>query len=197
MAGDNKVLLRDVRCSFLVLGEPEQYEGKGPFRWSASFLVPYDSPQKKLVDKMIRAVAEAKWGAKAGKILENIITDPKGCCWMDGKRKDYDGYEGHFALSSHRYQDKGRPMVIDTDKSPIYQNDNTLYPGKAGRVYSGCFVNCQVELWAQDNKQGKGMRATLLTIQRNRDGDAFGGGSRPTADDFGEVEEGADADDIG
>jgi hypothetical protein len=197
MAVENKLMLRNVRLSFPTLGEPEQYQNKGPFRWSAAFLVPYNDPQKAAVDKLIRAIAIDKWGKKADNVLETVLTDPKGCCWMDGKRKDYEGYEGHFALSTHRPQDKGRPMVIDTDKSPIYMPDNTLYAGKAGRVYGGCYVNAQVEIWTQDNKQGKGVRATMLTIQRNRDGDSFGGGARPSADDFGEVEEGADAADIG
>ena len=100
------------------------------------------------------------------------------------------------ALSAHRYQEKGRPLVFDNDKSPIYQLDNTVYPGKEGRIYSGCFVNATVEIWAQDNKNGKGLRCTLLGIQRVRDGDAFGGGSRPDADDFDDVSEGADADDL-
>ena len=54
----------------------------------------------------------------------------------------------------------------------------------------------QVEFWAQDNKTGKGLRATLLGVQRVRDGDAFGGGAAPSADDIGEIAEGADADDL-
>lgn len=191
-----KLKLSAVRCSFLTLGEPEQYQGKGPFRWSGSFLVPAADPQKAMVDKALSDAATEKWGPKAKSILNAVLPDPKGCCWIDGARKDYDGYEGHFALSAHRYQEKGRPLVFDNDKSPIYQLDNTVYPGKEGRIYSGCFVNATVEIWAQDNKNGKGLRCTLLGIQRVKDGDAFGGGSRPDADDFDDVSEGASADDL-
>ena len=191
-----KLMLTDVRCSFLTLGEPEQYQGKGPFRWSATALVPYESPLRKKVEDALKQVAREKWEKKWENIYESLIVDPKGCCWIDGKRKEYDGYQGHFALSAHRYQDKGRPLVMDTDKSPIYKPNNEVYEGKGGRIYSGCFVNMQVEFWAQQNDTGKGLRASLLGIQRVRDGDAFGGGAAPSADDFGEIADGADADDL-
>lgn len=192
-----KIMLSNVRCAFLTLGEPEQYQGKGAFRWSATALVPYGSDLKKTIDAALKTVAEERWEKKAAVYLEAILPDPKGCAWQDGKRKpDYDGFAGHFALSTYRYQDKGRPLVMDRDKSPIYKPDNTLYEGKGGVIYSGCYVNMQVELWAQDNTTGKGLRATLLGIQKVRDGDAFGGGSAPVADDFAEVADGADADDL-
>ena len=125
----------------------------------------------------LKETAKQKWEKKWEIHYEACITDPKACCLVDGKRKDYDGYQGHFALTAHRYQDKGRPLVMDTDKSPIYKPNNEVYEGKGGRLYSGCFINMQVEFWAQDNKTGKGLRATLLGVQRVRDGDAFGGGA--------------------
>jgi hypothetical protein len=193
-----KIMLSGVRCSFLTLGEPEQYQGKGAYRWSATALVPYDSPLKKRIDDALLQVAKEhpKWGKKYQSIYDNVMADPKGTCWIDGKRKDYDGYQNCFALTAHRYKDKGRPLVMDKDKSPIYMANNEIYDGKGGILYSGCFVNMQVELWAQDNDNGKGLRATLLGIQKAGDADAFGGGVAPDADDFGEVTEGADAEDL-
>lgn len=197
----NVIVLKDVRCSFLTLGEPEYFGGvkskpTDKRRWSATGLVPYSSPQLKIIDALIVEVAKTKWEKKYPSILENILGDPKACFKVDGKRKDYTGYEGHWALTSHRNEDKGRPLVLDTDKSPIYQADNNLYAGKAGRIYSGCYVNLQIEVWAQDNSSGKAIRATLLGVQRNRDGDAFAGGSAPDADAFEEITEGADSDDL-
>ena len=193
-----KLMLNGVRCAFLVLGEPEDYNGNKKFRWSATGLVPYDSALKKTVDDTLRAVAVEKWGKKADAYLENILSDAKACCFTDGKKKpDYDGFAGHFALAAHRPMEKGRQICFDRDKSPIYKADNSLYEGKAGRLYAGMFVNLQVEFWAQDNTNGKALRATLLGIQAFKDGDAFGGGAAPNADDFGEIADGADADDLG
>jgi hypothetical protein len=196
-----KLMLSNVRCSFITLGEPEYFGGQktkdtDKRRWSSTFLIPANSPYKKQIDEALRAVAKEQWPLKWEVHLANILPDPKGCCFVDGARKEYEGYAGHWALSAHRTEDKGRPLVFDVDKSPIYKPNNELYEGKAGRIYSGCFVNGQVEIWAQDNKAGKALRCNFLGIQRFKDGDAFSGGTPPNADDFGEITEGADADDL-
>lgn len=195
------ITLKKCRGSFLTLGEPEYFGGSkqkptDKRRWSATGLLPYDDPQLKALDAIIEEVAKAKWEKKWASIMENVKTTPNLFFKMDGKRKDYQGYEGHFALTAHRNEEKGRPLVLDTDKSPIYKPDNNLYEGKGGRVYSGCYINLQLEVWAQDNQQGKAIRATLLGLQRHSDGDAFAGGSAADADAFDEIAEGADADDL-
>lgn len=191
-----KLYLKDVRLSFDVLGKAEDYQGNGVFRRSATFLVPCDDPQKAMVDKVLIELAKEEWKDKGPFHLDNILVDPKGCCWVDGKRKSYDGYAGNFALTAHRKEADGRPIVMDNDRSPIYQPDDSFYPGKAGRLFGGCYVDCEVKVWTQDNKNGKGMRCELLVIQRRRKGDSFGGGSVPTADAFGSIEDGADAEDL-
>ena len=191
-----KIMLEDVRCAFLVLGTPEEYKaGDNKPRWSATGLVSYTSPLRTRIEEALKAVAKEKWEKKWEAYYEAIMADPKGTCWTDGKRKpDYDGFAGHFALAAHRPKDKGRPLVFNQAKFPIYKPDDTICDGMGGVLYSGCYVNMQVELWAQENANGKGLRATLLGIQKVRDGDAFGGGAAPQADDFGEIAVGADAD---
>jgi len=205
-----EIMLKDVRLSFPDLGEPQRYQdnpSNAP-RWGATLLVPEDSAQRKLVDKAVRDVLTEKFGAKCkatskktaqqvlDDLIDEILADKKASAWVDGNKKPYDGYDGNMALTAYRYADKGRPIVMDNDMSPIYAADNTLMPGKGGRIYGGCYVNAKVEIWAQDNKNGKGVRATLMAIQRNRAGDAFGGGAAPSATGFEEVGEGADADDL-
>lgn len=194
-------MLNNVRCSFITLGEPEYYGGQknkptDKRRWSATALIPVDSPLRKQVDAAIEEVAKEKWEKKWQTVMENVRADPKACCFVDGKRKDYEGYAGHWALTAHRNEDKGRPLVFDSDKSPIYKPNNEIYEGKAGRIYSGCYVNMQIEFWPQDNKNGKAVRATLLGIQRKADGDAFSGGVAPDESAFEEITEGGDADDL-
>jgi hypothetical protein len=203
-----KIVLRNVRLSFPVLGEPEYFGGAktkstDQRRWSATLLVPADSPQHKAVNETILAVAKEKWADKAVSILKNqITTDPKACCYQNGERKEYDGYQGMFALSAHRYEKDGRPLVFDKAKHPVYHrvNDeakgyrvNDSVAGQEGVIYAGCYVDAEVEIWAQQNSNGKGIRATLLVIQKRADGDSFGGGSPPDEGAFGVIEEGADA----
>lgn len=193
-----KLMLPAVRCAFIVLGEPEEFKaGDGRPRWSGTALVPYNSALVKSVENALKETAKAKWDKKWEAYYDAIAADPKATCWTDGKRKpDYDGFAGHWALSAHRQAKDGRPLVMDKDKSPIYKASNEIYEGKGGVIYAGCMVNMQVEFWAQENSNGKGLRCTLLGIQKFADGDAFGGGTAPTADDFGEITEGADADDL-
>lgn len=185
---DKTLMLADVRCAFLALGEPEDYQGNKKFRWGAVGLVPYESALKKKVDAKLLEIAKDAWGAKGQAHYDAIISDRKACAFVDGKFKpDYDGYAGHFALSAYRYVDKGRPLVFTKDKQPVYKPNNELYEGMGGKLYSGMRVNMHVEFWAQDNGNGKALRCTLLGIQAFKDADAFGGGKAPDADAFGEV----------
>lgn len=190
--------LKRVRLSYPRLDVPDFFQGvksrpNEKKRWSASFHVNVDDPQKKLIDEVLIAEAKAKWGAKWQGIHKAILPDPKGCCWTDGESK---GHPGVMILSSHKYEDTGPPKVLDNDLSPIYMPDRTVVSGKEGRLFAGCYVNCQVEIWTQDNKAGKALRCGLLVIQRVAKGEAFGGGSQADMEAFEEVEDGADAEDL-
>lgn len=183
-----KVILQNVRLSFPDLFDAKQYDGKGEFNYRAQFLVEPGSANDKAIQAAIKEVAKAKWGAKADTTLKGIVGQSQKYCYIDGGTKDYDGYAGMMALASTRNQDKGRPLVIDADKTPLVKGD--------GKPYAGCFVNASVEFWAQDNGFGKGMRCTLLGVQFFREGDAFGGGSAPSEDDFESIDAPDMADDL-
>ena len=204
-----RVRIRNARAAFVELGAPDYFQGKkqrdnDKRRWSSSFICTPETqasvdgktwgPAKAVIDQAIQTEAANKWGAKGAGYLMSILPDPKGCAFQDGNRKpDYEGYPGNWVLSAHRTEDKGRPLVLDTDKSPLYQPNNEPFPGKAGRIYSGAYVNGSVDLWAQDNPSGKGMRAELIGIQFAAKGDAFSGGTPPNPDEFEEIANGADA----
>jgi hypothetical protein len=217
-----KVLIRNARAAFVELGAADYYQGRkqrenDKRRRSTTFICGPETqakldggewgPAKQVIDQAIQLTAKEKWNTKAASVLAGVLPDPKGCCFQDGNRKpDYDGYEGNWVLTAHRTEDKGRPLVVDLDKSHLYGHEgvdgkwvvtDTPVEGKAGRLYSGCYINGSVELWAQDNNSGKGIRGDLLGVQFLRQGDAFGGGSKPaTLDDFAELAVGATADDL-
>jgi hypothetical protein len=180
-----KLKLNDVRLSFADLFEAVQFDGKGEFYFGCQLLVPADTAQKAAIDAAIKQVAKDKWGAKAEAVLGSIEGNPQKICWIDGKKREYEGYAGNWALSTKRAQSRGRPLVLDQQKNTVVAAD--------GAVYSGCYVNASVEFWAQDNNFGKGVRCTLLGVQKNRDGDAFTAGSAASPDDFEALAEGADA----
>jgi hypothetical protein len=72
----------------------------------------------------------------------------------------------------------------------------------AGRVdnrpYSGCYVNCIIELWAQNNAYGKRINANLLAVQFYKDGQPFGdAGANASVNDFDAFDDESDDDIFG
>ena len=185
-----KVRIENARLSFPDLFEAVQYQGTGPFNYRCTLLVnsedypcTYKNAEGKTVKttikKVIETVAKNKWADKAAKILQVAPTSKAGICFVDGNTKEYDGYADKWALSATRPQDKGRPAIVDRDKTPLVAAD--------GKPYGGCYVHASVEFWAQDNGHGKTIRCGLLGVQFFKDGDAFGGGSPADPNDFEEL----------
>lgn len=184
----HKVFLKDVRISFCSsLWEPEQYQGKGAFRHSASFLIEQGSENDKKVQAAIKAAAAETFEKKANTMLESLKGNSNKYCYTSGDLKDYQGYEGMMVLASHRAARDGKPAVLDRDKSPLGEN--------AGRPYAGCYVNASVEIYAQKG-ENNGIRCGLLGVQFFRDGDGFGGGGKINPDDFEDLGAPEDSDDI-
>lgn len=156
------------------LFEAGTVKGEGKPAFSSTFLVPPGHPVLAKLDAAEEAVAKEKWGAKAATILKEIKLNDRGTYHDGDKKASYDGYEGNFFISS---RSETRPTVVDRDRKPLIAAD--------GRVYSGCYVNAQVEVWAQDNSFGKRINVQLLGVQFSRDGDSFSAGAPPSdPDDF-------------
>lgn len=182
-----KVKLQNVRLSFPDIFEPGEYEGQRKF--GATFLITPGSDQDKAIRAALDAEAKEAFKDKGPAILKAAIAGGnQKCCYWDGNSKTYDGYADMMALTTKRNEDKGRPLVIDKNKSPLAAVD--------GKPYAGCFVNASVEFWAQDNKFGKSVRCTLLGVQFAGDGDAFSAGSVASEDDFDDLGDGTEADDL-
>lgn len=187
-----KVALTNVRIAFPKLFTAEAV-GKGDGKYySAAFPIEPGSANHKALDAAIAAVSKEKWGAKADAILGNIIE--KGDIGFKHKPAKnatgevYEGFEGMFTCNASLNEKKGRPLIIDGQKNPLTERD--------GKPYGGCYVNASVDVWAQDNANGKRVNVQLKGIQFARDGDAFTGGSPASVDDFDEISEGATADDL-
>lgn len=173
-----KIKLSKVRLSFPDLFEATQYQGKGAYRYNATFLIVPGSANDKAIRDAISSEAAAKWKGKASVMLKSMENNSNKYCYLDGNLKEYDGYENMMYLSSHRRQQDGAPLVIDRDKSPL--------TAASGKPYGGCYVNATVEIWAQEG-ENSGMRCGLIGVQFAEDGDSFSGASRPSADEFEEL----------
>jgi hypothetical protein len=159
------VMLRNVRIAFPQLFEAKQVNGEGTPAYSASFIFDKKHPAVKDIQAAIEKTGNEKWGAKWPAVKKAL----KGVCLQDGDTKaEYEGYEGNMFVSARNTK---RPLVLDTNKSPLTEAD--------GKPYAGCYVNAQIEVWAQDNNWGKRINAQLKAVQFASDGDAFSAGGAP------------------
>lgn len=177
-----KVKLQNVRLAFPELFEPKTVNGEGEPAYSATFLFPPDHPGTKLMEEAIEEVGKEKWKAKwdsgKGSVKGELESKDKTCLHDGDQKVNYDGFEGNLYVSA---RNKSRPTVIDGLKQPLTRAD--------GKPYGGCYVNANVEVWAQDNKYGKRINATLRGVQFYRDGESFSGGTPAGVDEFDEVDE--------
>lgn len=180
-----KVKLENVRLAFPQLFEPRAFgeDGSDP-AYGASFIFPKTHPAYKLVNKAIEAVAAEKWEKKAAEVLKQLQTADRTCLHDGDGKPDYAGFPGNLFVAS---RNKARPLIIDRDKSPLTAAD--------GKPYAGCYVNATLDVWAQANKFGKRVNATLSGVQFYKDGDAFTGAPPASPDDFDDLASGAEASD--
>lgn len=181
-----KIWLKNVRLAFPNLWEATKVNGEGKAAFSASFILPRNHPQIAEIKKALRAVADAKWGAKGAATYTALEKSDKLALHDGDTKAQYAGFEGNLFINA---RNETRPTVKDTDgATPLVQGD--------GKPYGGCYVWANVEFWAQDNQYGKRINATLRAVQFLRDGESFGGGSLPASDEeFADLSEGAADDD--
>ena len=184
-----RILIRDVRLAFPSIWKASAPKGGGEEAFSASFLFPKNHKAAAEIKAAFKKVAEEKWGPKAASVLKALEAADKTCLHDGDRKQEYEGFEGNMYVSA---RSKTRPGIFDGQRNELTQAD--------GKPYSGCYVNANLELWAQDNSFGKRINAQLRGIQFLRDGDAFAGGGTPAnADEFDEIgapDESGDDDDL-
>lgn len=171
-----KIKLENARLAFPELFTAKTVNGEGDPAFSATFLIDPKDPQVKKINAAIDAVAKEKWGPKADAILKQMRATDKVCLHDGDLKANYAGFPGTLYISA---RNATRPLVLDRDKTPLTAAD--------GRPYAGCYVNASIELWAQDNKYGKRVNASLRGVQFLKDGEAFAGGGSASEDEFDEI----------
>lgn len=165
-----KVVINDVRLAFPALHEKDKFG-----RFSADFIFLKGHPAEKDISAAITKVAQEKWGAKAPQVLAALKEDKKLCLHPGTHKADYDGFNEDGAL----YVSTGSP----TQPTLLRRNKEQCTPDD-GQLYSGCYVDASLEIWAQDNGYGKRVNAQLSGVRFRRDGDAFSGGRPADPDEF-------------
>lgn len=179
-----KIIVKKVRLAFPALFKAKAVLDSEP-RFSASLLLDKNDPQIQAIEKAIEEVAKAKWGDKAAATLKQLRASDRTALHDGDVKEQYDGFAGNMYISA---ANSTRPLVIDRDTTPLAEED--------GKPYAGCYVNASIELWAQDNKYGKRINASLAGVQFLKDGDAFTGGGAASVDEFEDLSTEDDGSDL-
>lgn len=187
-----RIQLRNVRLSYANIWHPVApvNEPTAEPKYSVALLI--DKRDKKNVAMLKKAIADAMEDGRAKIANVNPRKLDKGI--RDGDEKfvgvDEDsileGYEGHWYINA-KAGENYPPQIVDNRRRPITDES---------RVYSGCYANVFVELYAYNSQGNAGVGYGLLGIQKTGDGDPLG--STFSADLFDEFDaDYEDDDDIG
>lgn len=190
-----KIHLMCVRLSFAHLWTAKAFREGQPARFEGAFLMDPSDPAHIAT---LGEVQDAALGVIKAKFNGKVPADLDLCFgYSDGetpiliankkyrnKVKEYDGYEGMIYLTS---ANKTAPKVVNRQRNPDTGKFDQVSEA-SGIVYSGCYVNATVTLWAQDNEFGKRVNANLRAVQYVKPGEAFGVAPVDADDEFEEVE---------
>lgn len=172
------VKLKSVRLAFPKLREPEPV-GKGDKKYySAAFPIEPGSENHKAVQAAIEEVSKARWRDKWENVLA-VIKEKGDIGFKEKPLKNpegevYDGFQGMYSMNASRVESDGPPRIVG--------RYNEELPASSGKPYGGCYVYASVDIWAQDNENGRRVNCQLRGIQFEKDGPAFGGAG-PVGDD--------------
>lgn len=127
-------------------------------------------------------------------LKENKIKVPKEkLCLKDGSDMDYDGYgEGTWYVAASNSK-KPTIVRIENGKNVAVTEEEA---GEMGILYSGCYVDVSIRLWAQNNQYGKRINASLEAVRFRKHGEAFGAAPADADSAFGDIEVSDDGDDL-
>lgn len=162
------IRIENARLSFPALFEAKAFnDGKPAFKAVLILNKKTQAAQIAKIEATIELVKKEEWKGKAVKLL--------GTCLKDGAEKaDLDGYGDEVVFVSA--SNPKRILVVDRARTPLTAED--------GKPYAGCYVNATIRVWAQDNKFGKRINASLRAVQFYKDGEPFGEKPAQAEDEF-------------
>lgn len=202
-----KVIIKNARLSFNDLFEPKSINGGKP-KFTGTFICSDDTKIKfankegkqvivghEKMQDVCDHVLKEKFGKVPAKASNWAYNKADGSTTRDEYTNDDGDYwagfdEDTFYISAGKEAAKckgGEMTVLDQRREPIEAN--------SGLLFSGCYVNVVIDVYAYDGDSGKGVTASLEGVQLLRKGEALGITQIDAADDFDEEEIDAEDDD--
>lgn len=170
---DTQIMLKNVVLSFPSLFKEGSFNGAGTGRYEATFMLP--KSDKETYSKIETLIADIKAANKGVKVPNDKIFI------KDGDEIDDETTAGYWLIRTGKNISKGRPTLVNRDKSPLVEED--------GLLYGGAIVNASIGAWLQDNAYGKRINGNLYGIQFVKHGEPLGGGVTTALDDFDDIED--------
>lgn len=190
-ANPTKVVLRNVRLAFPRLDTPQQVNGEGAPAFSAAFILESDSAEfeanKAAIEAAMKHVAKEKWGEKAAAVYKSVEASGKLALHDGDTKAEIDGYAGNLYINA-RASASSPPSLVRRDRSLISREKIDGTSAAEIELYGGCYVNVILNMWAQDNKYGKRVNASLAGVQYVREGVPFAGTAPAAADEFDQLD---------
>ncbi len=166
-----KLILKNVRFSYVRVFEAEQYQGVGEYHYSVTLLIPKtDTALIKQINEAVKAEAQAYFGSDPkfkGQVPANFKSPLR-----DGdapEKEGQAGYEGCYYIVAKRKEEHGKPIVIDKSKQPITVKED---------MYSGSWGVASISIYGYNmSSDNRGITAGLNGIQKVTDDDRLDGGS--------------------
>ena len=167
---NNQVLTPEFRVSFPAVFAPRSAMEGQEAKYSIMMLFPKTVDVKPLRE-LVRAAIIEKWGPDNTKWPKALRLP-----FRDGKEKDYDGFGPDIMFCTA--SSKMKPGVVDQKVQPIIE---------PSEFYGGCYARATITAFAYDVSGNRGVAFGLRNVQKLRDGEPFGGKSKPE-NDFDSIE---------
>ena len=163
-----EVLTKEVRLSYANLFEPKSINDSKP-KYSVSLIIP--KSDEYTLGK-IRAAIELAYTEGASKLKGNAKTVPPLSTLKtplrdgDTDRPDDEAYDDAYFVNANSTT---APGVFDRGGNPIIDR---------AEIYSGAYGRALINFYSYNSNGNKGIACGLNGIQKLRDGEPLGGGSR-------------------
>lgn len=179
MALNNRTVVVQGRLSYAHLAKPHAPNDQAEPKYSVSVLIPKTDPNIAAINTAIDAalqdgVTRGIWSTKPDPTAFRYPPLRDGDKPTDSGESRGQEYAGHAFISAKNK----RPVFLrdaQNNEIPVMLADQELY--------SGCYANVALEFFAYSNSGNKGVTASLLGVQKVRDGEKLGEAG-PSADDL-------------
>lgn len=179
MTNTVRIFIKNARLSFPALAEKKPtMKGSDKLKYQATFILDRDNPCAREIHEATVRLANDTFRERAKAVLANADRLPL----KDGSRREMSGYEGKLYIKA---ASDYPPDLIDANPRHKITDPKEI----ADKFQPGYRVNGYIDLFTYDNSFGKGISASLVSVQFAAYDETFSGVSRPGESEYPDCSE--------